>query len=54
MKDKMSEGKLGRSAICFSDPDVFASEMIKMINEKDFRYSTNIAVFPLLVVLIVM
>lgn len=32
----MNEGKLGRSAVCFGDPDAFASEMIKMINEKEY------------------
>lgn len=38
-KDKMSDHlKVGRSAVCFSDPDAFASEMIKMINDKDYRY----------------
>ena len=27
----------GRSAVCFSDPDAFASEMIKLINDKEYR-----------------
>ena len=35
----MSEGKQGRSAVCFGDPDAFASEMIKMINDKEYRYN---------------
>lgn len=26
-----------RSALCIGDPDAFASEMIKMINDKEFR-----------------
>ena len=26
-----------RSAVCCGDPDLFASEMIKMINDKEFR-----------------
>ena len=28
-----------RSAVCFGDPDTFSAEMIKMINDKDFRFA---------------
>ena len=34
----MAEGRPGRSAVCFSDPDVFAAEMIRMINDTEYRY----------------
>ena len=27
-----------RSALCVGDPDAFATEMIKMINDREFRY----------------
>ena len=30
-------GLPARSAVCIGDPDAFASEMIKMINDKEFR-----------------
>ena len=33
-RNRMAEG---RSAVCFSDPDAFASEMIKLINDKEYR-----------------
>jgi hypothetical protein len=32
----MNDIKPAKSAVCFGDPDAFASEMIKMINEKEF------------------
>lgn len=35
---KMTDVKGGRSAVCFGDPDAFAAEMIKLINEKEHRY----------------
>ena len=31
-----------RSALCIGDPDAFATEMIKMINDKEFRYNTSL------------
>ena len=37
---------LSRSALCVGDPDAFASEMIKMINDKEFRYKTSLQVQP--------
>lgn len=27
-----------RAALCIGDPDAFASEMIKLINDKKYRY----------------
>ena len=35
-----------RSALCIGDPDAFASEMIKMINDKEFRLQERIAIPP--------
>ena len=29
--------QLARSALCIGDPDAFQSEMIKMINDREFR-----------------
>lgn len=34
-------GQPSRSAVCVGDPDAFASEMIRMINDKEFRYTTT-------------
>lgn len=35
----MADGaRQGRSAVCFGDPDAFASEMIQMINQKEYRF----------------
>ena len=28
-----------RAALCIGDPDAFASEMIKLINDKEFRFA---------------
>ena len=38
--------QLSRSALCIGDPDAFASEMIKMINDKEFRLQESGAIPP--------
>lgn len=32
-----SPSQAARNVLCLGDPDAFASEMIKMINDKEFR-----------------
>ena len=40
-------GRSLRSAVCTGDSDVFASEMIKMINDKDFRSAIDLYTYVL-------
>ena len=32
---------MARSAVCIGDPELFASEMIKTINAKEYRLATG-------------
>ena len=52
---KMADGaRQGRSAVCFGDPDAFASEMIQMINQKEYRSVLMKCLFKCIVSFLVM